>query len=490
MYLGFMGTRKLRRSALAVVGAACLVLGCGGSSASSAPGAAGSAGNTGSALMGSAGNAGSALAGGAAGSQSSNAAAGSAAVAQAGAGSAWGAAGSGGSNSAPSGGTAGANAIDFSHGSRLLIPQRNLSAVALGPTGDFHDLTSLDNIDVTVASVLADAPIYPRQFAVTFDMSGLFISNCQFWSGKFEVSSLAVKQDVSGSGGHLKIEQVDGHYILTHDGPGTHQLRVTGTFRATLSQDGGGYCPSLPMGEVAVPVAFTTNIDIQRMASVKAAPSGCGPAPVMLSGRNYPGTWINILNDAGEPMVANNVDDTYPIDVLVETEKPAQIAEAGSGLSYNGLIVTGEPQRVRLSTAYGTLFTYQLLDTSFVDGLEVQFSARQSQDVKSPRYPLPTDVTPAVALGKVLVADATLEVGGVKLCSPILASDFKTTILSPSVCNVQPEAAPDQYPGIPGFLATFVDPTGTCELELSVPGANGGQKLATQLSAVLSGGKF
>ncbi len=218
--------------------------------------------------------------------------------------------------------------VDFSRGSRLLIPQRQLTSVHLGPTGDFNTLTSLDHIDVSTVSELMDAPIYPRQFEVDFSMSGLFVQGCQVWTGKFDIDTLEVKQDLNGSGAQLKIEQTDGHYSLTHDGPGVHQIRVTGTFRANRTPDSGGYCPSLPMGEVAVPIAFTTNINIERMGSVKAAtPLGCAAGSAMLSGRNYPGTRISVLNDAGQAIYAANVYDTYPLDVIVETEASADCRE-------------------------------------------------------------------------------------------------------------------------------------------------------------------
>jgi len=477
MYLLRMGKPKLGRSGVALLGAGCFSLvACGGSSAGSATQAAGSAGSEESATHG--GEAGSPAASG------SNASAGSGSTAQAGSGNIASASGSSGSNTVLPGSAGAANEIDFSHGSRLLIPQRNFTGAHLGPTGDFNELSSVENIDVTVSVDLVDAPTYPRQFEAGFDMPGLFTMGCQLWMGKFEVGSVAVKQDVGGTGAHMKIEQVDGHYLLTHDGPGTHQIRVTGKFLANNGTN-GGICHSLPLGEVAVPVAFTTNVNIQRMGSVQTDTWRCGTSPVMLSGRNYPGTQIHFLNEQGKIMQPANVYSTYPLDVLVETEKPAQIVEAGSGLFYDGLIVTGEPQKVRLSTAYGTLLTYQLVDASFIDGLEVEFSSRWSQDVKSPQYPLATDVTPAIAKGKVLVAEATLKVAGVKVCSPILANDFETNLLAPTVCDMQHEVGPDQYPGVPGFLATFVDPNGTCELELSVPAANGGKGLNKHLTSVL-----
>ena len=476
-----MGKSKFRELLTVLVHATgCVTLfGCGGESASGTPQPENSAAGAGPMMHGS--NAGSAEV------PNSNSVGASAGAEHAGNAGGPGAGGSGGSDAAPSGSAGTAASIDFSHGSRLLIPQRQVTNVHLGPSGDFNDLTSLDNIDVTTATEFVDAPIYSRQFEVNFDMSGLFAPNCQIWTGgKFDVGSLEVKQDLSGLGGHLKIEQTDGHYLLSHDGPGTHQIRVTGTYRVNHSPDLGGVCFSLPMGAVEVPIAFTTNINIQRMGSVKAAaPYDCGPAAVMLSGRNYRGTRIDVLNEFGQPISGSNVYDTYPLDVLVETEKPAQIAEAGLGLNYDGLIVTGEPQAVRLSTSYGTLFTYQLANTAMIDGLDVQFWSRPTQYVKSPTYPTTMSAPPLVSAGKVVGASATLKVGGAALCSPILATDFATSLLSPNVCKVELENTPDPSPGIPGFLATFVDPAGTCELEVSVPGANGGKGLVTHFSSIL-----
>jgi len=380
---------------------------------------------------------------------------------------------------------------DFSHGSRLVIPQRTLTSVHLGPDGNFNDINGngpgLDQLDVTTNSEFADAPIYSRQFEVNFGMPGLFVKECQVWTGKFEVSTLDVKQDVSGSGAHLKIELVNGRYLLTHDGPGTHQIRVTGNFRADRTPDSGGYCAALPMGAVSVPIAFTTNINIQRMGSVSAAPLRCAAGAFMLSGRKYPGTSINVLNEAGQPFRPDNVYDSYPLDVIVETEKPAQIAETEQGLHYDGLVVTGEPQTVRLSTSYGTLFTYQLANTALIDGWDIEFWSRDSTYVKAVTYPMAMDSTPVITPGKVLGATATLKVGGVPLCGPTLASDFMVGLPSPDVCKVVYENSPDPNPGTPGFLATFVEPAGRlCEVDLSVPGANGERGLSKRLSAIFA----
>lgn len=385
---------------------------------------------------------------------------------------------------------------DFSRGSRLVIPQRMLTSVHIGPGGVFNGdnapAIDLDDIDVTTSSAFADAAIYPRQFEVSFSMSGLFVKDCQIWTGgEFVVSSLNVKQDVSGSGAHLKIELVDGHYLLTHDGPGEHQLRVTGAFQVNHTPDSGGWCPELPVGAISVPIAFTTNISIAKVGSVKAwPPSGCAADSFMLSGRKFPGLRIGLLDESGQPLPPPvNVYDSYPLDVIVETEKPAQIAESGSGLSMDGLVVTGEPQTVRLSTSYGTLFTYQLANTAMIDAWDVKFWARDSQYVKSVTYPLATDVTPVMSPGKELGATATLEIGGLPICGPTLASDFVVGLPTPSVCKLQLQNS-NWDAGSPGFMATFVDQAGTCEIDLSVPSANRGRGLSTHLSATLQPGKI
>lgn len=489
MYLLVMRKPRFSRSLVGRVSAtACLtLLGCGGSNAPSppameAPASAGAGGLTAAAAGSTTTQHSSPGAGGVAGFVNVGP------VGHGGNVSPPDASGSGGLTGGSAGTTGGG--IDFSHGSHLLIPQRALTAVHLGPNGDYRSIAgsnaTLANADVTLDTNFMDAPIYSRQFEVTFGMAGLFLTDCQIWTGKFVAATVDVKQDVGGSGAHLKIEQVDGHYMLTHDGPGKHQIRVTGTFQADRTPDTGGSCPTLPMGAVTVPLAFTTNIDIQRMASVAATPPlGCAAGSAMLSGRNYPGTRIGLLNEQGQAVYASNVYDSYPLDVLVETEKPAQIAETGSGLHYDGLIVTGEPQTVRLSTSYGTLFTYQLANTAMIDGWDVKYWAQPTQYIKSARTAFSTDTTPATAAAKVLGATATLQIGGIPLCSPILPSDFAISFLTPDVCKVQYEDSPNPNPGIPGFLATFVDPAGTCELELSVPGSNGGKPLFRHLSAIL-----
>jgi hypothetical protein len=385
--------------------------------------------------------------------------------------------------------------VDYSHGSRFVIPQRLVPVVDLGTDGEFRAMggaeipaKDVQHIDVTISRTLADASFLPRSFDVSFGFTGLFVDGCQLWTGTFEVTSLQVTQDTGTTGAHLTIEpaagQTAGQYTLTHDGPGAHQVRVTGTFKANHDSMSQGQCPALPMGMVEVPVAFTTKINIMPVGSVRGlAPTGCASPAIMLSGRNYPGTRISVLDDQGTYMGARNVYDTYPLDVIVETEKQADIAEGPSGFAYDGLVITGEPQKVRLSTSFGTLFTYQLADTSQVDGWNLQFFSRQSQYIKAVQYDLPLDTDPAVALGKVLLAKATLQVGGVNVCSPTLAGDFSTSLLSPDVCGIVFENSPTDL-GTPGYLATFIDQAGTCELEVSAPAVNGGKGLTKHLSTI------
>ncbi len=463
--------------------------------------------NNPSPTRGAAGGAATSTTGGAPGSlHSAPSSAGSAGAPQAGSTSASGnsstggvGAAAGGASSAASGaanaGAAGmADTRDFSHGSRLVIPQTGLDPVAsIYLNGSFPDRTSVDDIDVTTATTFADGPGYPRQFEVSFGMSYLslntsdanaaFSTRCLSLTGMFEVATVAVKEDTGGTGAHLSIEQTDGHYILTHDGPGEHQVRVTGTFRAT--NDATQTCPLLAMGPVAVPIAYTSTISIRTPATLTALPpSDCATPPVMLSGHSFAGLRITMRDDTGQAIYPANASTLAPFDVTVETEKPAQIVEGNEGYASSGIVVTGETQMVRLTTRMGTLFSYQLADASAIDGWELKWFSSPVQDIKSPLNPLDASVTPAVASGKELAATAKLKVGGVPVCTPIVAADVKTTLLTKSVCDIQYEFGNFSF-GVPGFVATFLDPAGTCQLELSVPGSNHGQDLSAPLTAIL-----
>ncbi|HYP99071.1 MAG TPA: hypothetical protein VER96_10370 [Polyangiaceae bacterium] len=488
MQIGAKQRAQFRRAVSGAAEVAWLMLvGCAGSSSPHAQGesAAGSSGM-------------SSLAGGSADPKSNSASAGTASSVQGGgangalggtSSSAQG--GSGGVDASSSGaagaaGSATAGGIDFSHGARLLIPQGKTPAVYFAP-GDFSSVKGVGPIDLSFSKTLADGPTYPRQFEVTLGGWSVMLNQCQSRSGKYEVSSVEVTEDVGNRGAHMKIEQSDGKYLLTHDGPGNHRLRVTGIFHADPPPEGGPTCDKLPTGAVDIPLAFTADIDIQKLGSVKGAASGCGASPVVLSGRAYSGSSaITLLNDQGQSFYPANVDSRAPLDVIVETEKAAQIEAPSTDGSYAGLVVTGDPQTVRVSTTYGTLLTYRLANTSFIDGFEVKYWSRPTKYLKSPTTLLAMDTTPAVATGKELGATGTLTIGGEKICSPINGSDYMTTLLTPKVCDIVYDfVIADPNAGIPGFLATFVDSAGTCELEVSVPGANGGQGLVSHLSAVL-----
>jgi len=481
MHHGVRRSARFHHSVLAAVGAlALLALGCGGSAVDTSPRPKGSAGSTGSAAAASLGGANAATpivntSGGASGGTvGSN-------VVPAGGAPAMAASGSGGTQTSSSG-TPG---IDFSHGTRLLIPQRHFEGVNIGTQA--FELSTIAPLNLTVETPLVDAPAFTRQFEVSFASTLAIVDHCQERRVKFKPTSVEVRQDQGKTGAHLTIEQTSGHYLLTHDGAGSHELWVQGTLHVEATDALGATCATkFPSTAVDIAVTLGVKLNIEHLGSVTGSPRfGCGAAPVMLSGRMFDGTSLSLLNDAGKPISGANVYSEYPVDILVETEKSAQIAEAGSGLYYDGLIVTGEPQMVRLSTAYGTLFTYFLANTSLIDGMDVKFWSRGSQDVKAETSPLTMTTTPAIASYKVIGATATLSVGGVTICTPPLVSDYQTTLLSPRVCNIQDENGSGLTPGIPGFLATFLEPAGTCELEISVPGANGERGLSTHLSAVL-----
>src|SRR6478609_439606 len=238
---------------------------------------------------------------------------------------------SGGADSSSSGaagaaGSATVGGIDFSHGAHLLIPQGATPTVTLSP-GDFTSVKGVGPIDLSVSTTFADGPTYPRQFGITLGSTSVLLNQCQYRGGKYEISSVEVTEDVGNRGAHLKVEPSNGQYLLTHDGPGNHRLRVTGIFHSDPVPEAASTCDNLPTGALDIPLAFTANIDIQKLGSVKAStPSGCGASPIVLSGRGYSGSSaITLLNDQGQPFYAANVNSRAPLDVLVETEKPAQI---------------------------------------------------------------------------------------------------------------------------------------------------------------------
>src|SRR6478609_6061725 len=412
-----MGQPLFRRSLFGFASAtACLTLfGCGGSSTSSSPASEAPA------SAGSAGSSSTIVAGSASTPPTAHGAGGSMSVQPTG--------GGGVANISASGGAQGGSAathdgIDFSHGTRLVFPQRNYEGANIG-TDSFEAMNAVDPIDLVVDAPLVDAPTYARQFEVSFGPSWIAVGHCYERKAKFEPASVDVIPDTGKTGAHLAIELVDGHYRLTHDGPGTHDVHVTGTLHVEATDQTGGCTPNFPKTAVDIPVTLTSHIKIQHLGSVAGEPGfGCGSSPVMLSGRSFDHMWLSLLNDAGQPISGKNVYSDNPVDVVVETEKAAEVVEAGSGFALYGLIVTGEPQKVRLSTSYGTLFTYQLANTAMIDDWEVKFWSRDRQHPKSPTYPMTTESMPAVSPGKELGATATLKIGGSPLCTPTLASDF------------------------------------------------------------------
>jgi hypothetical protein len=133
-----------------------------------------------------------------------------------------------------------------------------------------------------------------------------------------------------------------------------------------------------------------------------------------------------------------------------------------------------------LSTKFGTLATYDLVEVGDINSWEVQFWSAEAASWKAEQTPIVAQGdSPVACTGRVLGADVFVTIDGRDICSPIFLTDFEVTHTTPEAC----EAAPHESDlGFPGAL-TMLTGQGTCELDLRFPAANQGEGLHSHLSA-------
>lgn len=384
---------------------------------------------------------------------------------------------------APSAGGAAAGDDEFAHGARLVVPQQELTQLTFFPgTQRFEGQPPFSNVSTIN---LVDGPTYSRTYPVTIPFDSLVIAPCNLYAmGHLEVTSVDVEQDLDGQGATLSFVRAGDGYTLTHDGPGHHHVRVLGAFVPNRATDTGGgpapACPVLDDNAGQLPVSLTYDVTIKQAAGATVAlPASCGERALVLSGRSLDGPRVYLLDSGGKVFGANNAADP-PLDVVVETESAAEIQAAAFGFS-GKITVQGAPQRVRLSTGFGPLTTYDIADISQLDGWKLDFWYTAVDDIKSPRVPATDGSTygPIGTQGRV-GGDATISVAGRVPCSPFTPDDFSVTAGPKEVCT--PSVGPSGLSAaLPGSLAMLFG-NGTCSLDVRLPAANGGQGLSQSLS--------
>jgi hypothetical protein len=282
-----------------------------------------------------------------------------------------------------------------------------------------------------------------------------------------------VTEDVDGTGAHLTIEGEGEHFRMTHDGLGRHDLEVKGRFVSPIST----ICPALldENGELAL--VFHADIRVEAAAAVRISyDEGCDTSPRVLSGERFLRVRVDLEDKAGEPFGPANVTYHSPVDILIETEKVAEIEVPSGGFGSNGVAIVGESQLVRVSTEFGTLAMYEVVAPDDVDDWELQYWSEDNQhgifqtDIESGMtYSTKEFRSNAVGVTARLLAD------GEALCSQTPYADFLVASSTTDVCTA---ITGDSM----GHLATMLKPVGTCSFLLTYPAARGAQGLVSDFS--------
>lgn len=375
----------------------------------------------------------------------------------------------GGSESASGGRYAGLGGTFFEGGSELEIPARE-QAVRIWVTPSLEGLEGppIEFVGGITRIVANDG--YSKEHSLSVEMTYLFDpERCtSVPNGKLVVEDIEVEEDIDATGATLSLEEAEQDFVLRHEGLGRHQLKIRGTFVANFPHN----CPALldENGELAV--TFRQEIKVEEAAGARIALDETCPAEIKaLSGESLSGRSVMLIDSEGKEFYADNVEQAYAIDVLVETEREATIAD-GPAASLN---VTGAPQLVRLSTPLGPLLIYELVEPGQVDDWDVQFwvSGRHGfipNPIESGET-YPGGAFDAYEIG----ADVFLVADGVQLCT---LPDWNFTFVgqTPGVCVTEAMALPVTP------IATMQTSFGTCAFDMSYPAARDGQGLETSLS--------
>jgi hypothetical protein len=381
----------------------------------------------------------------------------------------------GGSDSPTGGQFAGLGGTFFANGARLVIPHKEQDLRFL-VTPDFSQVPSPLEMPGG-SSRIVDEPGYSREHRLTIDVPYFIdLEQCPtIIEGHLEVDSFEVTEDLDGSGAELTIEPNGDEFTLRHEGLGRHELRVEGVFIATQTN----LCPARLNEAGEMPVSFVRTISVEALGAVRFTfPEVCAASPRVLSGQGFYETSFDFLDASGQEIYAENFDSSFPIDVTVETERAAEIAPPGNGLTTAGITIEGEPQLVRLSTRFGTLAIYELVSLNQVEDWGIRFYSRGGLGgIRVTELESGGTYPRAEALADELRTDIKLLIKGQPLCSALPADDFVTTANTPSVCL---------YVGflpLNGTVMGLLTPTGTCGFDLALPAARDGDGLQTTLSA-------
>lgn len=378
--------------------------------------------------------------------------------------------------------------VSFANGSRFVIARGEFpQLVVVNAPGNLqsHRFAELDTVEKRGRLQLADGLGYPRQMRLRFDLQFLQLADCMLVGGLYEVEAVDVEQDVSGVGAHLSLEKESSEYTLIHDGPGNHRINVSGKYVFDEATGlGTTNCPAIDPGRTEIPFPFTLDVAVTAVASVTATPPPeCGDEPFMVSGRDYPAYDIYAVDAEGVRISAQNVPRP-PTDVIIETEGPAELAHE-SWLQNRGVVTTSGQQLVRVSTQFGTLYTYPLVPFSAIDGWDVRYWYSLNH-LSTAVLLEPHRDEPATCLGPRVGAVVAVTSGARTMCGSLMPEDFSFDWRTPNVCV--PRAVAAVFPlGPPGDIAEFQDRTGTCEFDLSLPQANGGAGLMSRFVGVYAG---
>jgi hypothetical protein len=198
----------------------------------------------------------------------------------------------------------------------------------------------------------------------------------------------------------------------------------------------------------------------------------------MHSGQRMLGAKVELLDGDGQVFAPENVSYAAPLDITVETELEAEIEPPSSGFGSKGVVIHGDSQLVRVSTEFGTLAIYELIEPADVDSWELPFWSEDNQHGIF-QTEVESGMTYPSSLGcNAIGADARLIADGEALCSFVpYVDEFEVTSSTSDMCV--PAVRPM------GHFVEVLKNEGRCEFNVAYPAAKGGQGLEADFSITI-----
>jgi hypothetical protein len=276
-------------------------------------------------------------------------------------------------------------------------------------------------------------------------------------------------RELTGGSAAFEAQLSNGVVQVTTRSEGDADFRLAGEYTATSEEA----CPFSPGAKI--PVLIELHLRAVRPAGAQVArPPQCAQAsiPRVAVSSSLGDVAVQLLDAAGQPFHARNVDPGAPSDLRVHGARVAVPSSAASAL--DDLVARSEPGPITLETL-GTTMRIEAFDAAQVSQIDVEF---QLGGFAGNAVTLTDGMSLTGAnrsANRIAPVVTSARVGSDVVCSPLRSDWFELVSLTPETCEVVPLADDGAYVfgRIPLAFAGRMRSDGRCALKLRSERLNG-----------------